>query len=419
MSALVRIGVPEEAYAAALASLPELLPAYLSRLLEIDGGGVPSVAWHRVMTGRLEPRRELSADRVATWRRAVQSQDPREHLTRCRSLGLRVLVRGLPGYPARLAHDPAPPAVLFARGDLSTIDQSRPTAVLVGTRRCSGYGRQMAQVLGRHLSERGVVVVSGMAAGIDAAAQSGALGREGPVVGVAATGLDVVYPTSSTKLWERLGSEGLLLSEKPPGHGAVPTSFIHRNRVMAGLADVVVVVESHIQGGSLVTVDEAVRRGRTVMAVPGPVTSAASAGANALIADGCPPARDAMDVQVALGLVRAGRRRAGELVEVPPPQPKRRRVGRPPRSRSGPGTIPTRQRSAENVPADLSELERQLLDQVDATPTRMDVLMARTGLAPGELALGLDALDRAGLVEAGPGWWARIAGEAGPGRIAG
>ena len=405
------------AYAAALAALPELTPAHLSRLLDIDGGGLPSKAWHKVLTGRLEHRAELSADRVETWRRAAQSQDPREHLARCRSLGLRVLVRGLPGYPPRLARDPAPPAVLFARGDLDVIDQSRPTAVLVGTRRCSGYGRQMAQVLGRHLAERGVVVVSGMAAGIDAAAQSGALGRDGAVAGVAATGLDVIYPTSSAKLWERLGSEGVLVSEKPPGHGAVPTSFIHRNRIMAGLADVVVVVESHIKGGSLVTVDEAVKRGRTVMAVPGPVTSAASAGANALIADGCPPARDAVDVQVALGLVRAGRRRAGELVEVAPPRPRRRGGGRPPRHRAPFDTSPLSSGSdavscgaGASVRAELSELERELLDQVDATPTRMDVLMARTGLAPGELALGLDALDQAGLVEAGPGWWARIAG---------
>ncbi|MHB1910721.1 MAG: DNA-processing protein DprA [Acidimicrobiales bacterium] len=410
MSARAPMGAPEEAYAAALAALPELVPAYLSRLLDIDGGGVPSEAWHRVMTGKLEPRRELSADRVETWRRAVQSQDPREHLARCRSLGLSVLVRGLPGYPARLAHDPAPPAVLFACGDLSVINQSRPTAVLVGTRRCSGYGRQMAQVLGRHLSERGVVVVSGMAAGIDAAAQSGALGREGPVVGVAATGLDVVYPASSAKLWERLGSEGLLLSEKAPGHGALPKSFVYRNRIMAGLADVVVVVESHIQGGALVTVDEAIRRGRTVMAVPGPVTSAASAGANALIADGCPPARDALDVQVALGLVRASRRRAGELVDVAPPAPRRRRGGWPTRPRPATAANPSRRGAGRAVKLELSELELELLDQVDATPTRMDVLMARTGLAPGQLALGLDALDRAGLVEAGPGWWARIAG---------
>ncbi len=417
MSARAPLGAPEVAYAAALAALPELIPSYLSRLLDIDGGGLPSEAWHKVLSGRLEPRMELSRDRVETWRRAVQRQDPREHLARCLNVGVQVLVKGLPGYPPRLAHDPAPPAVLFVRGDLAVIDQSRPTAVLVGTRRCSGYGRQMAQVLGRHLAERGVVVVSGMATGVDAAAQSGALGQGGPVAGVAATGLDVVYPASSGKLWERLGSEGVLLSEKPPGHGATPTSFIHRNRIMAGLADVVVVVESHIRGGSLVTVDEAVRRGRTVMAVPGPVTSAASAGANALIADGCPPARDAVDVQVALGLVRAGRRRAGELVEVAPPRPRRRGGGRPPRAGLAPDTGPWSpgegrpgRRPTEAATAELTEFERDLLDQVDATPTRMDVLMARTGLAPGELALGLDALDQAGLVEAGPGWWARITG---------
>jgi DNA processing protein len=145
-------------------------------------------------------------------------------------------------------------------------------------------------------------VVSGLALGIDGAAHAGALAGPTPPAAVVATGLDVVYPRRHVELWRAVGERGVLLSEYPLGVWPERWRFPARNRIIAALADVVVVVESHERGGSMHTVESALERGRTVMAVPGSVRSPASAGTNALLAAGSPPARDATDVLVALGL---------------------------------------------------------------------------------------------------------------------
>jgi DNA processing protein len=413
----------EEAYAAALAGLPRISPVELSALIEVDGEGVASRAWDRVTRGVLHGRPGWSANRRAEWRRAATSRDPREILASCRAAGVRVLTPASDDYPERLRADPQRPAVLFAAGGSRAVDLARPVVTIVGTRQCSGYGRQVAQSLGQQLTRAGVVIASGLATGIDAAAHQGALGLDGPVLGVVATGPDVIYPRSSALLWRRVVERGLLLSEKPPGYGANPRSFVYRNRIMAGLADVVVVVESHRDGGSLSTVAAAAARGITVMAVPGPVTASSSVGTNALIADGCAPVRDHVDVLVGLGLARARKGRMGELAEAAPSPVETRRSASAAggRQRRLAGEVLSRSRRASAAdpsasdPSDPSVRaggapspeESALLAQIDATPTRLEAVMARTGRRAGELALALDALEEAGLVEAGPGWWAR------------
>jgi DNA processing protein len=398
--------LPEEAYAAALATLPGVTPEELTILTEEDGGGTPSAAWDRVRSSSIQDRPGWPANRRAKWRRAASSVEAGEVLVSCRRAQVAILTPASEGYPVRLRADPERPTVLFRSGRADAVDLARPTVTIVGTRHCTGYGRQVAQALGQDLGGAGIVVVSGLAEGIDSAAHQGALGRGGAVAGVVATGLDVVYPRSSAQLWGRAAERGILFSEKPPGYGATPRGFVHRNRIMAALADVVVVVESHTQGGSLSTVAAATARSVTVMAVPGPVLVSSSAGTNALIADGCAPVRDHLDVLAALGLARSAKGRTGLLAEAAPPKLRKKEVKAEQRrtERRAARLQDEGRRAASRAP---TSRESELLAQIDATPTRLEVILARSGLRPGELALALDGLEEAGLVQAGPGWWAR------------
>ena len=226
-------------------------------------------------------------------------------------LGHPGLAPRVPGVPGRLVEDRAAPEVLFGRGAFEQLDG--PCVALVGTRAATHYGTGVAAELGAELSAAGIVVVSGLAAGIDSAAHEGALApdRPTPPVAVVGGGVDVVYPASSRRLWARLNSSGGICSEAPSGAGPEAWRFPLRNRLIAALAHVVVVVESHISGGALHTVSAADERGVTVLAVPGSVKSPASAGTNSLIADGCGVARDAPDVLAALELACAGGTRSG------------------------------------------------------------------------------------------------------------
>ncbi len=182
---------------------------------------------------------------------------------------------------------------------------ARPAVAVVGTRSCTRYGHDVARTLGRDLAEAGVAVVSGLALGVDAAAHQGVLdaasGAAGPVA-VVGSGLDVVYPRGNRVLWERVGELGLLLSEAPLGARPEAWRFPARNRLIAALVRLVVVVESGERGGSMHTVDEAAARSVEVGAVPGPITSPASRGTNRLLADGAVPVLGACEVLELLGL---------------------------------------------------------------------------------------------------------------------
>jgi len=184
-----------------------------------------------------------------------------------------------------LHDDDDQPAVLFLRGSVAALRQ--PRVAVVGTRNATSAGREMARMLGRELSDRGVSVISGLALGIDAASHAGALASPGGMpVGVVGSGLDVVYPPANRRLWHHVAERGLLLSELAPTRGPTPGTFPARNRIIAQLAQVVVVVESAVSGGSLITVDRALERGRPVLAVPGSPLSPMSAGTNDLLRPG-------------------------------------------------------------------------------------------------------------------------------------
>jgi DNA processing protein len=219
--------------------------------------------------------------------------------------GAHVYVAGRPGYP--IDDLPEPPAVLLAEGAHPEALSQRRVAV-VGTRAATPHGLEDAYELGATLARAGVVVVSGLAIGIDAAAHEGALDAGGAVVGVLGTGLDVVYPRRHRSLFDRVRGEGLLVSEL--GYGVQPRrqAFPVRNRIIAGLAQVVVVVEATLKGGARITAERALEYGRTVLAYPGSRRNPSAAGTNALLYDGAGVVLDPSDVLVALELERAAPR---------------------------------------------------------------------------------------------------------------
>jgi DNA processing protein len=202
-----------------------------------------------------------------------------------------------PLFPAGLRDAADAPRTLIGRGDPGLLAQLRPdgAVTVVGARRASTYGREAARELGRELAAAGLVVVSGLAFGIDACAHRGAL-DSGLTVAVLGCGADVAYPAAHRSLWRQIGERGLVLSELPPGSGVWRWTFPARNRIMAALSGMTVVVEAAERSGSLITADLAADLGRDLGAVPGPIGSRLSAGPNNLLAGGACLVRDAQDV---------------------------------------------------------------------------------------------------------------------------
>ncbi len=215
-------------------------------------------------------------------------------------------------YP-RLLHDAHdPPAVLHVRGDLADL----PRVAIVGSRACTRYGREIAVDLAAALARRGVSVVSGMARGIDAAAHEGALAVGGHTVAVLPGGLHPVYPARHRGLAERIATQGALLAELEAGTKVAPWHFPQRNRIIAGMAALTVVVEAAEKCGARITADLAISYNRDVLVVPGPITSRTSVGCHALISQGAYPCTSVDDILTHL--------REGALQIGPQPAPARR-----------------------------------------------------------------------------------------------
>ncbi len=391
---------PGPAHAAALAGLPGMTPVRLARLL---ADGDPSETWARLVEGphRVEDDRGFAA--------SARRTDPIEVGEEYARAGVAILMPGGPGYPTPLAGDPGAPAVLFARGDTAVLEDRRRVAI-VGTRSATPYGRKVASELGRQLAADGVVVVSGLARGIDGAAHAGAVRASaddpGRPVAVVGTGVDVVYPASNRALWEQVASDGVVLSESPLGTAPLPRVFPARNRIIAALVDVVVVVECHHRGGALITAEAAARRGIPVCAVPGSVQSRASEGTNGLLVDGCTPVRDAADVLVAVSLARTGRRPPAPAVEAAS------LVAARGRDRHRPGDDGRRRPDANRGHAERADLpegspERAVLEAVEDVPTSFETILLRTALAIPEAVDACHRLVAEGRLRSGAGWWSR------------
>jgi DNA processing protein len=208
-------------------------------------------------------------------------------------------------FPPRLKAIFDPPPALYLRGDGEIELLGRRSVAVVGARSCSPYGAQVARMLGRELASAGLVVVSGLARGIDGEAHRGVLEAGGVTVGVLGCGIDRDYPASNAALSRRMEQEGLVVSEYEPGVEPAPWRFPARNRIIAGLSEAVVVVEARERSGALITADFALEEGREVFAVPGEITSALSAGTNALLRLGATPLTGARDVLESLGIAAA------------------------------------------------------------------------------------------------------------------
>lgn len=215
-------------------------------------------------------------------------------LTAAERAGAEVLVPEDDRYPSMLRTIPDPPPILFAKGDLELL--ARPAVAIVGSRDHSRYGEEVGRALSRAAAGAGLVVVSGMARGLDAVAHSGALEVGGGTIGVLGCGIGVVYPLSNRSLYDRIERAGLLLAESPPHERPNRGSFARRNRLISGLARVTVVVEAARISGTLGTVRCAQDQGREVLAVPGPITSPISAGTNNLLREGAGPLLELSDL---------------------------------------------------------------------------------------------------------------------------
>ena len=296
-----------------------------------------------------------------------------EILAQLDRLGATALVWGDARFPPLLREIPDPPVLLYAWGDLSLL--SRPAAAIVGSRNHSAYGAEAARTLALGVAGY-VVVASGMARGLDAIAHAAALdaGGGGGSVGVLGNGFGVVYPAANRALYERMIAHGCLITELPPGERPHAGAFPRRNRLISGLAGVTVVVEAAPGSGALITADCALEQGRSVLAVPGPITSPTSLGCNKLIQQGAKPALSAADVLEELGIT--------------------------------PGRRPGVDQPGRTAPPDLTELQQALWRALESDAKHVDALAAAVGTlgaATADVLTALTGLELRGLVRQEPG----------------
>jgi DNA processing protein len=331
------------------------------------------------------PRRELAAvgltaDQIDALRDPALPDRAVRHLEAIRRIGGEAVALGDPGYAELLAPTYDPPAVLYGKGAWRQAIEAGPVVAIVGSRRATAYGRNVAERLAADLASRGVTIVSGLARGIDAAAHRAAVEAGGRSIGVMGTGLDEVYPREHKKLAERLLERGGLVTEFPLETPPAGKNFPFRNRVIAGLAFAVVVVEAAERSGSLITARLALEAGRDVCAVPGNITSPSSFGPNYLIKDGAALIQTWKDVVATL------------------PEPYRDALLADGADREG-----SRQ-PALAFEGEVTANERAVLGHLKADqPRHADSLAATTRLAPGALADALFTLETKGLATALPG----------------
>ena len=268
--------------------------------------------------------------------------------------------RPSPEFPSllRVLHDP--PSRLYVRGSVALL--ARPAVAVVGARSCSSYCAQVARTIGRELGAAGVVVVSGLARGVDAEAHRGALEAGGQTVAVLGCGIDRDYPRRHAELASRIAADGAIVSEYPPGTEPAPWRFPARNRIIAGLCLATVVVEARTRSGALITADFALELGRDVFAVPGEITAGLSAGTNELLRQGAAPLLAVADVLEPLGLE--------------------------PRARKAPS---------------LTGLADHVLRLLADEPQEADRLTRASGRASGEVGAALVELELAGLIASADG----------------
>jgi DNA processing protein len=332
-------------------------------------GDIPPAAVLEIPLAKLAERMKLSEKTSRVLEELKQAFDPEAVYGSLSERGVSVLTLADACYPERLKEIPDPPPALFTDGKIP----GATAVAVVGSRKASATGIEAARVLGRALGERGVCVVSGLALGVDAAAHEGALEADGPTVGVLGCGVDIVYPRSNGRLFERVKNNGAIVSEYYLGEAPLAWRFPARNRIIAGLCDAVVVAEAPQKSGALITAHHALEGGREVWAVPGPLTAPECRGSNKLLADGAGVLWDVEEFvdAYASGVVELA---AGDVSPCDPP-----------------------------LLAELPETEATVLSGVGFEPTGVDAVAGRSGVEMRELLPALALLELKGYVTRNPG----------------
>ncbi|MDA1257450.1 MAG: DNA-processing protein DprA [Chloroflexi bacterium] len=359
---MVAESIPDLKYWVAFSRIRRLGPIRL-RQIEARFGDL-AVAWRAGQSDLASAGLDSSTVReIVSGRPEI---DPDAEMESLESAGIAVLCLRSPDYPARLAEIHDPPPVLFIRGTLEPGDE-RSVAV-VGTRRCSGYGIEMATRLAGGLAANGVTVVSGLAAGIDAAAHRAALDAGGRTIAGVASGLDRVYPAEHADLARRTAESGAVVSEYPVGVMPHARNFPRRNRILSGLTLGTLVVEASRRSGALITVTHALEQNREVFAVPGSALSERSDGTNWLIQQGAKLVLDVDDILEELNIAGLSRQ-----LGLTAPAP------------------------------DTGTVENGLLDMLRADPVHVDEITRRSGMPSSLVSATLTMLELSGLVrQAGP-----------------
>ncbi|HET7478536.1 MAG TPA: DNA-processing protein DprA [Rubrobacteraceae bacterium] len=330
----------------------------ISRLGDLAPEAVPEMS-----SGELAARIKLTERARQAFDDLKRTFDAETVERRLSEKGIRAVTLADEDYPERLREVPDAPPALFVNGALP----AGPAVAVVGSRKCSVSGIEVARELGRALGGRGVCVVSGLALGIDAAAHEGTLMADGPTVGVLGCGIDVIYPRRNRDLYARVSTTGAVLSEYYLGEAPLAWRFPARNRIIAGLAETLVVVEAAEKSGALITARHALDSGRDVWAVPGPVGVAECRGSNKLLSEGAGVLWDIREFVDAVAPVQE--------------------------------TLPQRgEARSEDLPAGLPEREAAVLAGVGFEPTEVDVISSRSGIGMRDLLPALTMLELKGYV---------------------
>lgn len=298
-------------------------------------------------------------------------------------------------YPERLKHYEMMPDRLYVIGELPG---DEPAVAIVGARSCSFYGRKQARLFGERLGNRGIAVISGMARGIDACAQEGALSVGGKSFAVLGSGVDVCYPKENRSLYEALAEKGGILSEYEPGSAPLSWHFPIRNRIISALADIVLVIEARHRSGSLITVEYALEQGKSVYALPGRAGDPLSDGCNLLIADGagiaCSPDSILDEIDQLRARQGTGRMRHGEG-----------------RNKEENGHAQRKHQTTKRhkvLPDTLTENARRMLGALTDDPVSLDELMMKTHMDPDSAMEAITELVLGGAAgEPCPHWYIR------------
>lgn len=287
-----------------------------------------------------------------------------DYVSRLEEEGVKAVCRGMQDYPEALENIQNPPPVLYYKGDFSLIFSDCAIGV-VGSRRCTYYGKKTAASFARELAGYGLPIISGLARGIDTQAHKGALEVMGKTIAVLGCGLDVIYPPENKRLYDEIADRGLIISEFPLGTPPLPSNFPRRNRIISALSRVLLVVEAAVKSGALITANCAIDQGRDVFFVPGNIDSPASSGTNMMIKEGLPSALAPKDILEHLGIFN--------------------------------------QEQEENEKLDLNEKELRIADLLLEKDMSIDELSNGTLLNAAELGSLLTMLEMRGIVTQLPG----------------